>query len=425
MFTILTGAQFGDEGKGKIIDLLAENYDLVVRFQGGDNAGHTVVVGGKKYKLHLVPSGAIFGRRLLIGPGVVLNPRVLWDEIQALESEGIKIDIGIDAKTSIIMPYHIELDMLREKARTEKIGTTNRGIGFAYVDKTAREEVQMADIADQSLLEAKLADIGPAKEKAISDLGGDPTVVKYGPFMDEYLEIGKRLKNRITDVSREINIALLEEKSVLAEGAQGAFLDVIHGTQKFVTSSFTTAGSACANLGVGPVMVDNVVGVIKAYITRVGEGPMPTELKNDLGIQIREKGGEYGTTTGRPRRCGWFDAVLGLKSIYLNGYTELALTKLDVLTGIENIEICVGYELDGETIGYPPESTAQLARCQPIYEDMPGWTEDITAVEDYVDLPKNAAAYVERLEDLLGVDISAVSVGPGREQTIFREEPEE
>jgi len=425
MFTILTGAQFGDEGKGKIIDLLAENYDLVVRFQGGDNAGHTVVVGGKKYKLHLVPSGAIFGRRLLIGPGVVLNPRVLWDEIQALESEGIKLDIGIDAKTSIIMPYHIELDMLREKARTEKIGTTNRGIGFAYVDKTAREEVQMADIADSSLLEAKLADIGPAKEKAISDLGGDPTVVKYGPFIDEYLEIGKRLRTRITDVSREINIAILEEKSVLAEGAQGAFLDVIHGTQKFVTSSFTTAGSACANLGVGPVMVDNVVGVIKAYITRVGEGPMPTELKNDLGIQIREKGGEYGTTTGRPRRCGWFDAVLGLKSIYLNGYTELALTKLDVLTGIENIEICVGYELDGETIGYPPESTAQLARCQPIYEDMPGWTEDITAVEDYGDLPKNAAAYVERLEDLLGVDISAVSVGPGREQTIFREEPED
>jgi adenylosuccinate synthase len=425
MFTILTGAQFGDEGKGKIIDLLAENYDLVVRFQGGDNAGHTVVVGGKKYKLHLVPSGAIFGRRLLIGPGVVLNPRVLWDEIQALESEGIKLDIGIDAKTSIIMPYHIELDMLREKARTEKIGTTNRGIGFAYVDKTAREEVQMADIADSSLLEAKLADIGPAKEKAISDLGGDPTVVKYGPFIDEYLEIGKRLRTRITDVSREINIAILEEKSVLAEGAQGAFLDVIHGTQKFVTSSFTTAGSACANLGVGPVMVDNVVGVIKAYITRVGEGPMPTELKNDLGIQIREKGGEYGTTTGRPRRCGWFDAVLGLKSIYLNGYTELALTKLDVLTGIENIEICVGYELDGETIGYPPESTAQLARCQPIYEDMPGWTEDITAIEDYGDLPKNAAAYVERLEDLLGVDISAVSVGPGREQTIFREEPED
>ena len=221
MFTILTGAQFGDEGKGKVIDLLAENYDVVVRFQGGDNAGHTVVVGGKKYKLHLVPSGAIFGRRLLIGPGVVLNPRVLWNEIQALESEGIKLDIGIDAKTTIIMPYHIELDGLREKARTEKIGTTNRGIGFAYVDKIAREEVQMGDLTDPALLEAKLKEIGPAKEKAIADMGGDPTVVRYAPYIDEYLEIGKRLKDRVTDVSREINIALIEEKSVLAEGAQG------------------------------------------------------------------------------------------------------------------------------------------------------------------------------------------------------------
>jgi adenylosuccinate synthase len=425
MFTILTGAQFGDEGKGKIIDLLAENYDIVVRFQGGDNAGHTVVVGGKKYKLHLVPSGAIFGRRLLIGPGVVLNPRVLWSEIQSLESEGIKVDLGIDAKTSIIMPYHIELDGLREKARTEKIGTTNRGIGFAYVDKTAREEVQMEDLTDASLLEAKLNEIGPAKEKAIADMGGDPTVVRYAPFIDEYLEIGKRLKDRVTDVSREINVALLEDRSVLAEGAQGAFLDVIHGTQKFVTSSFTTAGSACVNLGVGPVMVDNVVGVIKAYITRVGEGPMPTELKNDLGLMMREKGQEFGTTTGRPRRCGWFDAVLGLKSVYLNGYTELALTKLDVLTGIDPIKICVGYMLDGETIGYPPESTVELARCKAIYEDMPGWSEDITDAKDYEDLPENARSYVTRLEELLGVDVSAVSVGPGREQTIFREEPEE
>jgi adenylosuccinate synthase len=425
MFTILTGAQFGDEGKGKIIDLLAENYDIVVRFQGGDNAGHTVVVGGKKYKLHLVPSGAIFGRRLLIGPGVVLNPRVLWDEIQALESEGIKLDLGIDAKTSIIMPYHIELDSLREKARTEKIGTTNRGIGFAYVDKIAREEVQMEDLTNPVLLEEKLKEIGPSKEKAIADLGGDPTVVRYAPFIDEYLEIGKHLKNRVTDVSREINIALVEDKSVLAEGAQGAFLDVIHGTQKFVTSSFTTAGSACANLGIGPVMVDNVVGVIKAYITRVGEGPMPTELKGELGDMMREKGKEYGTTTGRPRRCGWFDAVLGLKSVYLNGYTEMALTKLDVLTGLDPIKICVGYDLDGETIGYPPESTSQLGRCKPLYDDMPGWTEDISAALTYEDLPENARAYVERLEDLLGVDISAVSVGPGREQTIFREEAEE
>jgi adenylosuccinate synthase len=355
----------------------------------------------------------------------VLNPRVLWNEIQSLESEGIKVDLGIDPKTTIIMPYHIELDSLREKARTEKIGTTNRGIGFAYVDKVAREEVQMGDLTDPALLEAKLKEIAPGKEKAILDMGGDPTVVRYAPYIDEYLEIGKKLKSRIADVSREINIALLEDKSVLAEGAQGAFLDVIHGTQKFVTSSFTIAGSACANLGVGPVMVDNVVGVIKAYITRVGEGPMPTELVDSLGEQMREKGGEYGTTTGRARRCGWFDAVLGLKSVYLNSYTEMALTKLDVLTGINPIKICVGYDLDGETLGYPPESTADFARCKPIYEDVPGWTEDITEVKDYDDLPENARDYVEKLEDLLGVEISAVSVGPGREQTIFRDMEEE
>jgi adenylosuccinate synthase len=421
MFTILTGAQFGDEGKGKVIDLLAESYDIVVRFQGGDNAGHTVVVEGKTFKLHLVPSGALFEKRLLIGPGVVMNPRVLWSEIEALEAEGIKLDLGIDPKTTIIMPYHIELDSLREKARTEKIGTTNRGIGFAYIDKIAREEVQMGDLIDPALLEGKLEEIAPAKEKAIADMGGDPTIVRYGPLIDEYLEIGKRLKDKITDVSREINIALDEDKMVLAEGAQGAFLDVIHGTQKFVTSSFTTAGSACANLGVGPVMVDNVVGVIKAYITRVGEGPLPTELKNEIGERMREKGGEYGTTTGRPRRCGWFDAVLALKACYLNGYTELALTKLDVLSGLDPIRICVGYDLFGETLGYPPESTAQLSSCKPIFEDMPGWTEDITKVESYQDLPANAKAYIEKLDDLLGVDMTGVSVGPGREQTLFRD----
>ncbi|MGA9099256.1 MAG: adenylosuccinate synthase, partial [Methanotrichaceae archaeon] len=381
----------------------------------------TVVVAGKKYKLHLVPSGALFGKRLLIGPGVVLNPRVLWGEIQDLESEGINVNLGIDAKTSIIMPYHIELDSLRENERSQKIGTTNRGIGFAYMDKIAREEVRMEDLVDPTLLEAKLNEIGPAKEKAIKDLGGDPSVVKYGPFIDEYMEIGKRLKDKVADVSREINIALTEDQSVLAEGAQGAFLDIIHGTQKFVTSSFTTAGSACANLGVGPVMVDNVVGVMKAYITRVGEGPMPTELKDKIGEYMREKGGEYGTTTGRPRRCGWFDAVLGLKSIYLNGYTELALTKLDVLTGIDPIKICIGYDFNGKELGYPPESTRLLAECKPIYEEIPGWTEDISGILEYENLPENACAYVEQIEDLLGVDISAVSTGPGREQMIYRE----
>jgi adenylosuccinate synthase len=423
MFTILTGAQFGDEGKGKITDILAENYDIVVRFQGGDNAGHTIVMGGKKYKLHLVPSGVLSNKRLLIGPGVVLNPIVFKGEIKALESEGIELNLGVDAKTSIIMPYHIEMDMLRERGRIQKIGTTSRGIGFAYMDKFAREEVQMEDLTDPKLLEAKLEEIAPQKEKAIADMGGDPYVVMRG--LEEYLEVGRKLKDLVVDVSREINIALMDDKSVLAEGAQGAFLDVIHGTQKFVTSSFTTAGSACANLGIGPVMVDNVVGVMKSYITRVGEGPMPTELRDEIGASLREMGGEYGTTTGRPRRCGWFDAVLALKSIYLNGYTELALTKLDVLTGLDPVKICVGYEADSQEIGYPPESTKLLASCNPIYEDNPGWKEDITNITDFDNLPENAQVYIERLEDLLGVDISAISVGPGRDQIIYREEPED
>lgn len=421
MFTILTGAQFGDEGKGKVVDLLAEKYDVIVRFQGGDNAGHTVKVGDKTYKLHLTPSGVLFGKRLLIGPGVVLNPRVLWEEIDTLRRSGLVVDIGIDPKTTIIMPYHIELDALREKARSDKIGTTKRGIGYAYIDKIARDEVQMGDLTDPARLQAKLEEIAPAKEKAIADMGGDPTVVRFQPYLDEYLEIGKRLKDNLTDVSLEINLALDEDKMVLAEGAQGAFLDVIHGTQKFVTSSFTTAGSACANLGVGPVRVDNVVGVLKAYMTRVGEGPMPTELKNQMGDHLREMGHEFGTTTGRPRRCGWFDAVLARKSAYLNGYTEMALTKLDVLTGMDPLKVCISYDLDGELLGYPPESTEEFSRCIPVYEDVPGWSEDITAFQEYEDLPANARDYVEWIEELLQVEISAVSVGPGREQTIYRE----
>ena len=420
MFTILTGSQFGDEGKGKIVDLLAEGYDIVVRFQGGDNAGHTVIVGDRTYKLHLTPSGVLFGARLLIGPGVVLNPKVLWSEIETLESEGRTLNMGVDAKTSIIMPYHIELDGLREKTRKEKIGTTKRGIGYAYIDKISRDEVQMQDLVDPDRLEAKLEEIGPAREKAIEDMGGDPSVVRDPELIGEYLEIGKKMRDRVADVSYEINLALDQGKKVLAEGAQGAFLDVIHGTQKFVTSSFTTAGSACANLGVGPTRVDDVVGIVKAYITRVGEGPMPTELRDEVGERLREKGREFGTTTGRPRRCGWFDAVLARKSVYLNGYTEVALTKLDVLTGLDPVRICTGYELDGQVLDYPPESTDLFARCTPVYEDVEGWTDEITDARSYQELPRAVKSYVDRLEELQKVKITIVSVGPGREQTVRR-----
>ncbi len=421
MFTIITGAQFGDEGKGKIVDMMASQYDIVARFQGGDNAGHTVVAEGKTYKLHLIPSGVLFDARLLIGPGTVMNPKILMQEIAMLAENGVEVTkekLGIDAKTSIIMPYHIALDSLRESKRAVKIGTTSRGIGFAYVDKVSRDEIQIADLAEKSRFLKKLDEIAPQKESAIKELGGNPEIARSEA--DEYLKIGKKLKPYITDVSREINIALKEGKKVLAEGAQGSHLDIIHGTQKFVTSSSTLAGSACSGLGVGPSRVDNVIGVIKAYITRVGEGPLPTEQKNEIGEHLRDKGGEFGTTTGRPRRCGWFDVPLARKSINLNGYTDMALTKLDVLTGLDPLKICLEYSLDGEAIEYPPELSDDLARCKPVYIDLPGWHEDISGSESFPDIPENASLYVELLEELTGVNIEYVSVGPGRKQTFMK-----
>ncbi len=421
MFTIITGAQFGDEGKGKIVDMLASQYDIVARFQGGDNAGHTVVAEGKTYKLHLIPSGVLFDARLLIGPGTVMNPKILMDEIAMLSENGVEVTpakLGIDAKTSIIMPYHVALDGLRESKRAVKIGTTSRGIGFAYIDKVGRDEIQMADIADGKRFMQRLAEIAPQKENAIKELGGDTGIARSG--VDEYLEIGKKLKPYITDVSKEINLALKLGKKVLAEGAQGTHLDIIHGTQKFVTSSSTVAGSACASLGVGPKKVDKVIGVIKAYITRVGEGPLPTEQKNEVGEHLREKGGEFGTTTGRPRRCGWFDLPLAGKSINLNGYTGMALTKLDVLSGLDPLKLCIGYEIEGKQLDYPPELSDDIARCRPLYIDLPGWKEDISEVESFQELPENARLYIELLEELMGVEIEYVSVGPGRKQTFIK-----
>ncbi|CAG0977280.1 adenylosuccinate synthase [Methanosarcinales archaeon] len=423
MFTIITGAQFGDEGKGKIVDMMAKEFDIVARFQGGDNAGHTVVAEGKTYKLHLIPSGVLFDARLLIGPGTVMNPGILMEEIAMLSDNGVEVPpskLGIDAKTSIIMPYHVALDGLRESKRAVKIGTTNRGIGFAYVDKVGREEIQMADIADKSRFMRKIEEIAPQKEAAIKEMGGDPKIARSESEIDAYLEIGKKLKPYITDVSKEINQALKDGRKVLAEGAQGTHLDIIHGTQKFVTSSSTVAGSACAGLGVGPTKVNEVIGVIKAYITRVGEGPLPTEQKKEVGEHLREKGGEFGTTTGRPRRCGWFDMPLARKAINLNGYTSMALTKLDVLSGLKSIKLCLEYELDGKNIDYMPELSDDVARCKPIYIDIPGWREDITDTESFVDLPENARLYVELLEELMGTDIGYISVGPGRKQTFMK-----
>lgn len=420
MFTIITGSQFGDEGKGKIVDMMAKEYDIIARFQGGDNAGHTVVAEGKNYKLHNLPSGVLFDTRLLIGPGTVVNPKILVEEIEMLAENGVKVNevkLGIDAKTSIIMPYHIALDNLRESRREVKIGTTSRGIGFAYIDKVGRDEIQMVDIANKERFMERLKEIIPQKEAAIDRLGGDPAIAKKG--IDEYLEIGKKLENYITDVSKEVNLAIKEGKKVLAEGAQGSHLDIIHGTQKFVTSSSTVAGSACAGLGVGPTKVDKVMGIIKAYITRVGEGPLPTEQRNEVGEHLREKGKEFGTTTGRPRRCGWFDLPLAKKSVSLNGYTDMALTKLDVLSGLDHLKLCMEYELDGKTIEYPPELSDDLDNCEPVYKEIKGWDEEITGIEKYADLPENAKQFIELLERSMEVNIEYISVGPGRKQTFM------
>jgi adenylosuccinate synthase len=420
MFTIITGSQFGDEGKGKVVDLMTKDYDMIVRFQGGDNAGHTVVVNGKKYKLHLTPSGVLQDARLLIGPGTVVNPQTLSQEFDMLSDNGINVDehkLGIDAKTSIIMPYHVELDGLRESARTDKIGTTKRGIGYAYIDKVARDEIQMADLASEGQLRNRLNEIRPMKEAQIKELNGNPSIMKDETWIKTYCDLGRRFAPYITDVSFEVNNALDKGKKVLAEGAQGTYLDVIHGTSKFVTSSSCIAGSACANLGVGPTRVDQVIGIVKAYITRVGEGPLPTELKDSTGDLIRQAGGEFGTTTGRPRRCGWFDLPLSKKAVALNGYTDLVLTKMDVLSSIHPIRICVAYELDGKKLDYPPESTSDLTRCIPVYEDMAGWDEDLTGIRNVNDLPDEALAYIEKLRSLINVPFKYISVGPGREQT--------
>jgi adenylosuccinate synthase len=421
MFTIITGSQFGDEGKGKIVDLMTRDYDLIVRYQGGDNAGHTVVVNGKKYKLHIIPSGVLQDVRLLIGPGTVVNPHILSEEFKMLSDNGIAVDehkLGIDAKTSIIMPYHIELDGLMEAARVEKIGTTKRGIGFAYIDKVARDEIQMADIANEAKLRKRLKEIKPIKASQIRALGGDPDIMEDETWIKQYCDLGRRFAPYITDVSFEIKTALDEDKNILAEGAQGTYLDVIHGTQKFVTSSSCIAGSACANLGVGPTRVNQVIGIVKAYITRVGEGPLPTELCDSTGDKIREAGGEFGTTTGRPRRCGWFDLPLVKKAVTLNGYSSLVLTKLDVLSKIKP-RICTAYKLDGIRLDYPPESTADLARCVPVYENTTGWEQDISDIRNIDDLPQGAREYINKLESLIGVPFIFISVGPGREQTFI------
>ena len=421
--TVLVGAQWGDEGKGKITDLIASDYDYVVRYQGGNNAGHTVIHGDKKLALHLMPSGVMYENAVpVIGNGVVIDPGVLIKEMAMLEAEGISCkNLKISCDAHIIMPYHKVLDKARENKleKGQKIGTTGRGIGPCYEDKVGRVGVRASDLADPDLLKAKIAAALKEKNVLFTALYGIDALAVDAVF-DEVMAVAPRIIPHLTDVSSELEQAWNEGKSVLFEGAQGIHLDIDHGTYPFVTSSNTVSGNAAAGSGVGPNKLDRIIGILKAYTTRVGEGPFPTELNDATGELLRTSGGEFGVTTGRPRRCGWQDIPVLRESARLNGLTDVALTKLDVLSGFDTIQICVAYEYKGKRMDYPPQEQGALDLVSPVYESMPGWKEDITACKTWDELPEAARAYVQRLEQLSGVPVSMVSVGPDRNQTIFR-----
>lgn len=421
---VIVGTQWGDEGKGKIVDLLSREIDYVVRFQGGNNAGHTVIVDGKKSVLHLVPSGILHADKIcLIGNGVVLDPVVFTEEMDILSKQGVDVSparLKISAKTHLIMPYHKVLDKARESnSECQKIGTTGRGIGPCYEDKVSRVGVRASDLNNPTLLKEKIVTALKEKNVLFKTLYGldalDPDAV-----FAEVMAVAPRLLPHLTDVSSELEKAWASNKQVLFEGAQGIHLDVDHGTYPFVTSSNTVAGNAAAGSGIASTRLDRILGILKAYTTRVGAGPFPTELHDAIGERLRERGGEFGATTGRPRRCGWQDIVVLRESVRLNGLTEIALTKLDVLSGFETIKLCVAYEYQGKRLEYPPQGSGALAEALPIYESMPGWAESLEECNSWEALPSAAKAYVERLEVLAGVPITLVSVGPDRNQTLFR-----
>lgn len=419
---VVVGAQWGDEGKGKITDYLAEQAELVVRYQGGNNAGHTVVVGQREFKLHHIPSGILYpGRICVIGNGVVINPRVLFQELDNLHAVGIDTSgLRISDIAHVILPYHLELDTAQEQRRgTRSIGTTQKGIGPAYVDKVQRSGIRVVDLVEGDLrlrLEAAIAE----KNEELTRLYGRAPLDGEA-IIDEYAGWAKKLRPLVTDASVLVNRAIDAGERILFEGAQGTLLDVDHGTYPFVTSSSPVAGGACTGAGVGPTRIDRVIGVAKAYTTRVGSGPFPTELTDGVGELMREQGREFGTTTGRPRRCGWPDAVLLRYSARLNGMGYLALTKLDVLDGLQEIKVAVAYQCQGQLVNEFPHSPTVLAQCQPVYETLPGWKRDLSQIRREEDLPRETVAFIERLEELSGTKIALLSVGPDREQTIVRD----
>ena len=416
---VVFGSQWGDEGKGKIVDMLAEGADAIVRFQGGNNAGHTLVVDGEECILHLIPSGILHpGKKCLIGNGVVLDPVVFCQELDKLDAKGVDVSSGrlmISRKTHVIMPYHCRMDGARESAKSgdAKIGTTGRGIGPCYEDKMNRCGIRAGDFADPDLLKAKIAAALQEKNVLLQHLyGGEPMDAEA--VFNEIMPVAERLVPYLGDVSSAIQEA---DGAVLFEGAQGTHLDIDHGTYPFVTSSNTVTANAASGSGCSPRSLERIVAIVKAYTTRVGSGPFPTELFDADGDYLQSQGHEFGATTGRKRRCGWLDLVVLRESTRLNGPTELAITKLDVLSGLKEIKLCTAYEYKGETIAYPPQVQNGMAHVTPVYETMPGWDEDITAARSWDDLPENAVNYLKRIEEVSGVKIGIVSVGPDRTQT--------
>jgi len=423
---VVVGSQWGDEGKGKVTDLLSEEADIIVRYQGGCNAGHTVVIRDKQFIFHLIPSGILHkGKKCLIGNGVVVDPESLLQEMENLKKEGVEIDgkLFIDPKTHIVLPYHKTLDELKERKRgKDKLGTTKRGIGPAYIDKIARTGIRMVDLIDEKSLSKKLEINWIEKSEIFNKLYG---LKMYNQekinLIKKYQEYGQLLKKYLMDVSLYLNQAINEDKKILFEGAQGTLLDVDHGTFPYVTSSHPIAGGACVGTGVGPTKIDQVIGITKAYTTRVGRGPLPTEMQGEMEEYIRQKGREFGATTGRPRRCGWFDAVVVNYAVRINGIDSVALTKIDVLSDLDKIKICTSYKYDGKLIKEFPASLETLQKCIPVYEEMKGWKKDISQLTNYEDLPDQLKAYIHRIEELIKTKMVILSVGPQRRQTIIRE----
>ena len=423
---VVVGTQWGDEGKGKIVDLLAEFADVIVRFQGGSNAGHTLVVKGEKFVFHLIPSGILHkGKRCIIGNGVVVDPQVLIQEIDGLKEKGYLQDDSqflLSEEAHVIFPYHKMIDKGRERIRSGEIGTTGRGIGPAYEDKASRDGIRFVDFTEEEIFRKKLEENLAQKNYYLSHVLGEEEL-ELEPLYQEYMNYGKRLHTHITNTSHFLAQEIKKGGKILFEGAQGSLLDVDHGTYPYVTSSSTVAGNACAGAGIGPTQIDLVTGICKAYTTRVGGGPFPTELSDEIGEMLREKGGEYGATTGRPRRCGWFDAVVVNHAVRVNGLGGLVITKLDTLTGLKTIKVCTAYRVGDEVITEFPASAELVARCQPVYEELEGWEEEINEAKEISQLPPAAQRYLARIEELTHTPIHIVSVGAQRDETIILRNP--